>query len=126
MVGVKTGDETTAEAGDYSSVPSLPISITLTGDGTTDPLVGTTTIAVTPATDTDYDDETVMLEATVENSATRGEASLTITDVDISVASVSLSLNGNAGSDADPPVAVVTVADDAGATAVDGSSYCHV
>ena len=118
MVGVKTGDETTAEAGDYSSVPSLPISITLTGDGTTDPLVGTTTIAVTPATDTDYDEETVVLEATVDNSATTGEASLTFTDGDISVESVVLSLNGTAGSDLDDPAAIVTFADDAGASSV--------
>ncbi len=117
MVGVKTGDETTAEAGDYSTVPSLPISITLTGDGSTT-ATGSVSIAVTPAIDDDYDDELVVLEATVANSAQTAEARLTITDVDINVTGVSLSLNGIAGSDADPPTAAATFADNVGAAAV--------
>ncbi len=117
MVGVKTMG-TTAEAGDYSSIPTLPVSITLTGDGTTDPLVGSTSIAVTPAEDADYDDENVVLEATVANSAQTDEAILAITDADISVTGVTISLNGTQGSDADPPVAVATFADDAGASAL--------
>ena len=106
------------EPGDYSSVPSFPLTFTLTGDGTATTLTESTNIAVTPARDADYDNESVVLEATVENSATTGEAILTITDVDISVESVTLSLNDTQGSDADPPIAVATVADDAGASSV--------
>ncbi|MYD61311.1 MAG: T9SS type A sorting domain-containing protein [Gemmatimonadetes bacterium] len=118
MVGVKTGDETTTEDGDYSTTPMLPVSIMLTGDGSATTLTGSTSIALTPATDPDYDDENIVFEATVEGSDETDEAILSITDADISVTSVTLSLNGTAGSNDDPPVAVVSVADDAGATAV--------
>ena len=117
MVGVKD-DGTTTESGDYSTTPSLPLSLTVTGAGTTDPITVSTSIAVTPAEDTDYDDEAVVLEATVENSDQTGEVLLAISDADISVESVTLSLNGNQGSDADPPVAVATFPDDGGAAAV--------
>ncbi len=117
MVGVESMG-TTAEAGDYSTTPGLPVSITVTGDGSTNPLVGTTSIAFTPVTDSDFDDEAVVLKATVANSAATDEAILAISDVDISTTSVTLSLNGTAGSDADPPIAVATFDDDAGATAV--------
>ncbi len=121
MVGLKAdqGDDG-AEAGDYSTTPSLPLTLTATGDGTgVTEVTVTTSIAVTPVTDDDTEDETVVLEATVENSAATGEASLTITDSDNSVTAIALSLNGTAGSDVeDPPTPAVTFADDSGANAV--------
>ena len=118
MVGVKTGDETTAEAEDYSTIPSLPQSLTVTGDGTTT-ATATFTMALTPVEDTDdQDNELIVLEATVEDSEETDEAILSLTDSDNSATGVTLSLNGNAGNNDDPPTAIVTFADNIGATIV--------
>ena len=113
MVSVDT-DSSDAEAGDYSTTPSLPVSITVTGsDPPAATLTGSTSIAFTPQEDADYDDETVVLEATVENSDAIDAAILSITDVDISVTSVTLTLNGVSDG-----TGAASIPDDGGSAAV--------
>ncbi len=125
MVGLKADQgDAAAEAGDYTTIPSLPVSIAVTNTGATPAttLTGSRSIAVTPQEDDDYADEDVVLEATIENSDAKDEAVLRIDDTDVSVASggVSITLNGAAGDlTATPAGAAVTVADNAGATAVE-------
>ncbi len=102
----------------YSTVPGLPVSLTVTGDGIATAITVSTNIALTPQADgvTDTDDEDITFEATVENSAETSKAILRITDSDNSVTAIALTLNGQSdGStatftdDAGPQTVAVTV-----------------
>ena len=117
MVAIKTGDETTAETGDYTFAPSLPVSITVTGDGTTNPITGSTSVVLTPAEDTDTNDEAIVLEASVEGQMDEAIVAITDTDTDYSVTEDGVTLNLN-GVESNTPATETTFGDDIGATIV--------
>ena len=103
---------TTAEAADYASIPSLPLTITArVADGALTTAVGSATIILTPVADDDTDDELVVLEATAGDEM--DEAILSLTDSELSIDTITLTLNGQSDG-----TGAASFADNAGATVV--------
>ena len=107
---VSVTDDSDAEDGDYTTLPTLPLSIPVTLADDRGSATGATSIVVTPATDADIDDETVILEVTVAGSNQSDEATVTIDDSDIGINTVTLTLNGGDAVSIDDNVGVTAVA----------------